>query len=546
MANPSRLIVKPEVAFLYDLFQQLERGILRVPDFQRTFVWNEKQMLELLDTVLNGYPIGSILIWDPRRDIEIQSSKEIGPFQVPESEGFKSFVIDGYQRLTTLYSVLKNSEFKSPSLDKGNVKYTIYLDIEELDQQKLALVHFSSTRPIPDNLVPLHLLWEADDMLEVSNRFHGKRTSGSGAIVKQLQGIYNDLRAFRVSVIRMEGGELEDAIEIFTRLNSTGRKVTSVQMLNALTETKLNSTFDRMREELRTWSFDSIEEQHLMRALYISTEKDIFSLSPRTFKDLTKKTYEALAEETTRGLMLAAEFLWEECNVPGSSWLPYSLQFLLIGEFFRKCPEPSIQKVENLKKWFWATAYQGWFAGATFSKVRTSIGHMRGLAESNEANFIFKDLDFKAPVEPFPTIFKNNSARVSTFFLFYLSLRPHLFASGAGSDARMLMADRGRHALNVIVSSEKHDHISNLLIGHSASPAMIQSYIQNSNSVSELATHGLDERMVEMLSDYKYADFHQARKKRLIELEREFIRSFGLTPSKQYESSDTREDSDIQ
>ena len=76
-----------------------------LPSFQRRFVWDEDNVLALLDSIKNGYPIGNIILW---RKPEGYDPEEIDPLSKPIIGGMKRtasatyFVIDGQQRLTAL------------------------------------------------------------------------------------------------------------------------------------------------------------------------------------------------------------------------------------------------------------------------------------------------------------------------------------------------------------------------------------------------------------------------------------------------------------
>ncbi|HEY1743867.1 MAG TPA: DUF262 domain-containing protein, partial [Granulicella sp.] len=52
-----------ETPFFQDLSADIRRGQIKIPQFQRKFVWKEEQAFELLDSIKNNYPIGSLLIW---------------------------------------------------------------------------------------------------------------------------------------------------------------------------------------------------------------------------------------------------------------------------------------------------------------------------------------------------------------------------------------------------------------------------------------------------------------------------------------------------
>ncbi|MFO5474001.1 MAG: DUF262 domain-containing protein, partial [Dolichospermum sp.] len=58
-----KISVKPDTIYLEDLLEEIANGGYQIPVFQREFVWKTSQILELFDSILKGYPIGSLLFW---------------------------------------------------------------------------------------------------------------------------------------------------------------------------------------------------------------------------------------------------------------------------------------------------------------------------------------------------------------------------------------------------------------------------------------------------------------------------------------------------
>jgi uncharacterized protein with ParB-like and HNH nuclease domain len=95
-------ITRPDIVPISDLLDSVVAGETRVPRFQRPYVWTPDDMLQLFDSVLRGYPIGSLLIWLTDRT-DITSLERIGPIILRTSGRYlKSYVVDGHQRLATL------------------------------------------------------------------------------------------------------------------------------------------------------------------------------------------------------------------------------------------------------------------------------------------------------------------------------------------------------------------------------------------------------------------------------------------------------------
>ena len=123
-----RTEVIPEVVFLGKLVERITAGKIRVPRFQRTFVWRQADLHALLDSVLRGFPIGSILIWETARAIE--TTGRVGPiFEVgAPPDGLVGYLLDGQQRVSTLTGTLRLPDGAEPIVDQ--VDWRIYFDLD--------------------------------------------------------------------------------------------------------------------------------------------------------------------------------------------------------------------------------------------------------------------------------------------------------------------------------------------------------------------------------------------------------------------------------
>ena len=88
---------------LDNLLMDIESGKLGLPDLQRPFVWSNIKVRELFDSMLLGYPVGYLMLWDSPDDSG--KTKQIGTDGHVFTES-KQLIIDGQQRLTSLYAVM--------------------------------------------------------------------------------------------------------------------------------------------------------------------------------------------------------------------------------------------------------------------------------------------------------------------------------------------------------------------------------------------------------------------------------------------------------
>ena len=88
------------------LIDKIDTGELGLPELQRPFVWKDAQVRDLLDSMLLGYPVGYLMLWSCP---EFSKKKTIGT-DLKSYEAPKEVIIDGQQRLTSLYAVIKGNK----------------------------------------------------------------------------------------------------------------------------------------------------------------------------------------------------------------------------------------------------------------------------------------------------------------------------------------------------------------------------------------------------------------------------------------------------
>ena len=109
MEQPPNLA--PTTKSLKQLLQEFDSGDLQLPAFQRPFVWNVRQTLNLLDSLLRGYPISVVYLWKPGPDSQLKSKKKtFSKRGSPQVNQFEAYIIDGQQRLTSLHAAFGLSE----------------------------------------------------------------------------------------------------------------------------------------------------------------------------------------------------------------------------------------------------------------------------------------------------------------------------------------------------------------------------------------------------------------------------------------------------
>ena len=523
-----------EVVFLGNLVERVVAGKIRVPKFQRPFVWKQIDLHQLLDSVLRGFPIGSILVWET--DAIIETTEQIGPVTVsPPPDGLVSYLLDGQQRISTLVGTLQLTEGVNPFID--DVDWRVYCDLESRE--------FTRFRTVPDEpqYFPVRSLLSTSGffascrrILDADNSHQAQRW------LAEADRLANAFRDYQLPLIRIREADLDSAVTVFARLNRTGRKISADEMVSALTyregQFHLAKELDEFKDELEGKNFGNLDRVLVLRALLAALDRDIYAKDWATLvvqQEVREKLPEAF-RSAAEGIRRALVFL-EDLGVTSDRLLPYGLQLVLLGEFFRLCPEPNADVIEWLNRWFWVTSFTGWFGGVNTTQATRALDEMRNLAGEKGKGIEFSVVDLTAPAQPFPERFDGRSARVRAFLLYLASLRPRSLRSSRDLNPGKLLSTRGTRAVGYVSSNAQQ------LEGLVSSPAnrmfldegqVGQAFVDleslNEDRLKEvLPTHGFSSDSIHPLKEGDRVSVIRARLGTLIAGERRFMAARNVT-----------------
>ena len=529
MSNGSqtRTEVVPEVVFLGKLVERIAAGKIRVPRFQRAFVWKQPDLHALLDSVLRGFPIGSILVWDTEEIIE--TTQRVGPVDVsPRPDGLVGYLLDGQQRVSTLVGTLRLPEEVESTVDQ--VDWRVYCDLEN---QEFVRAPRGGVEP---QHFPVRSLLNTAGFIAACRRIESDVDDGTRAQrwLNEADRLANAFRDYQLPLIHIREADLDSAVTVFARLNRRGRKITADEMVSALTyregQFHLAEKLDEFKDELAKKGFGNLDRVLLLRAVLAALDRDIYA---KDWADLMVKSEvrSRLPESfkvAAEGIRGALAFL-KDLGVTSDRLLPYGLQLVLLGEFFRLCPQPSAEAVELLNRWFWVTSFTGWFGGVNTAQVTHALREVRNLAGGKKTEFSVVDLD--APARPFPDRFDGRSARVRAFLLYLTSLQPRSLRSAETLDPGSLLSTLGTRAVGYISFIKKplgelfSSPANRMFIdGDHVGQAFSDLAGLNDDVLRELLpSHGFQVESIPLLRNGERVSLIRARLETLINGEREFL-----------------------
>ncbi len=112
----AKTLFKPVQYELSQLLGDVDLGKLALPELQRPFVWQKTAVRDLLDSMYKGFPVGYLMLWNAA-EVESKFIGVDGKQNTPTE-----FIVDGQQRLTSLYAVMKGAEVTFKDFSRGRIR----------------------------------------------------------------------------------------------------------------------------------------------------------------------------------------------------------------------------------------------------------------------------------------------------------------------------------------------------------------------------------------------------------------------------------------
>lgn len=221
-----------------DVLSQIDLGNYALPEFQRGYVWTRSDVRKLMYSLYRDYPVGSLLIWDTATDPDITRGDGT------PSSGTVSLILDGQQRMTSLFGVIRG---KAPQFFDGDASAftNLYFNIDEetfefYSQQKMkgdrAWVSVSEVIPDSGAFFTKVIAQRPDDM-----QYYAEAMTK----LNKLSSIKD--RNMPVQVVAGEDKTIDVVVEIFNNVNSGGTKLSKGDLALA----KICAQWPDMRAEMK-------------------------------------------------------------------------------------------------------------------------------------------------------------------------------------------------------------------------------------------------------------------------------------------------------
>lgn len=402
--------------FLKDLIADIRSGEIKVPQFQRKFVWKEEQALQLLDSIASNYPVGSLLLWKTKN--KLSSERNIGAFKLPETDDMTptDYVLDGQQRLTVIYSALGAAEGEEGFDAVYDLNNQCFIEAPEMFDQ---------------TLFPLRFIYNTTKLLNFRSGLVGYPNSDE--LQERLDGLIDVITNYKIPVVTLKELTVEEVCPIFERINSSGTKLSTYDLMVAATWTEsfdLNEEAEKIAQSLKPKGFDDIDGNTVLKCLSAIKHKGIKKEQVLSLRNLTKEEMDALVDVTQSALLKTVDLLKTEFKIYSWDFLPYEAMAVILSYVYSKRKTLSLEDVKRVKIWFWRSAFSERYRGASESFVSQDLEAIDNyIINSDEPTKSFGNIP---SVDNFMKLaFRSNNSRSRALIILLALKNPKNITNGA-------------------------------------------------------------------------------------------------------------------
>ena len=397
-----------DAPFLKEILDQIGKGEIQLPDFQRGWVWDDVHISSLIASISLSYPIGSVMFLEaggvrfkPRLFEGVNHGLSVSP---------KTFVLDGQQRLTSTYLALKSGRPVKTTTEKGqDIERVYFLDMKlcmdaNADRESAVVSLPASLKETEDfgrkvirdvstpelqfaqRLFPVALLFDAAGYANWTMAYlahHGHSPDEAQFLMRFQQAVWLRFQEYRIPVIKLSEDTPRAAVcQVFEKVNTGGVVLTVFELVTA--------TFAADNFELRPdWesrqkrivekrpALEGVDGTAFLMAITLlsSFENSTPAGKPVSAKradvlELKLADYKRLADPVQEGFRKAAEILAEQ-KIFDDRLLPYAAQLVpfaaICAALSDRIDQFSVK--DKILRWFWCGVFGELYGSASETRA---------------------------------------------------------------------------------------------------------------------------------------------------------------------------------
>ena len=246
---------------LYKLLEDCHRGIMQLPDFQRSWVWDEERIKSLIASISRAFPVGALMTLDTGGEVNFKPRPVEGAPAEAKNIPPHSLLLDGQQRMTSLYQVtLRGKVVETVTPKNKKVKRWFYIDIRKaldstVDREE-AIVGVPEDRVIrtdfgrevvldlstPESeyaalMYPVTQVFDWDEWQDgFDSHWSGDTNDALRKTFREFKKtVLENFKGYRVPVISLDRSTSKEAVcVVFEKVNTGGKPLDAFELVTAM------------------------------------------------------------------------------------------------------------------------------------------------------------------------------------------------------------------------------------------------------------------------------------------------------------------------
>ena len=415
-----------------ELMKSIHEGKAQLPDFQRGWVWDDHRIKALIASITNNYPVGAAMFLEYGNENIRFKYRTIEGVDVQNAKP-DELILDGQQRLTSIYSSLFSEKPVHTRTDKGkDILRYYYIDIEKALDPSVdridAIISVPETRMITTNfgkdikfdlstldkefeqkMFPLNVILDYIKKEDWQNKYYAYY-GYEPKIIQQFTQFNSKLvvptMQYKMPVILLGKETPKEAVcQVFENVNTGGVSLTVFELITAIfamDDFELRKDWEERKNKYFSGDILSVVSatDFLMACTLLSTYKKGGTVSCKKKDDLelSLDEYKKYADDLSNGFVEAEKILQEE-RIFVSRDLPYSTQLIPLAALCTLLSEGNKIKITNIKnkikQWYWCGVFGELYGSANETRyVNDIVGVMAWIEDDSNVPKTVSDAYF--------------------------------------------------------------------------------------------------------------------------------------------------------
>lgn len=381
--------------FLRDILQEINDGKLKLPDFQRGWIWDDEHIQGLLASVSLSYPIGAVMLLQtgnpdvrfiPRRVEGVDASKD-----ATKSE---RLILDGQQRLTTLYQTLvMNQPVSTKTVKKVPIQRWYYLDMLKcLDvsaDREDAVKAIPADKKVPSfggkperdysspeaeyehHLFPVQKLFEPGQWRQGFNKYWNYSSEKANLFDRFENEVIERFKTYQLPLIVLGNTTPKEAVcQVFEKVNTGGVSLNVFELLTATfaaEDFRLRDKWEAIQKQFKTYpQLRVVESSYFLQTISLLTTFDrkkadvtaAISCKRKDILDMKLEEYKKWEQAAVTGYIKAAKLLFAQKFFAARD-IPYATQLVPLAALYSILGSDADTDGARSKllRWYWCGVF---------------------------------------------------------------------------------------------------------------------------------------------------------------------------------------------